>query len=87
MAALAKCELPFQCAHGRPSMAPLVRLEMGGGKEQKVRTEEVWVKEVRTRLKGMRVMREMRGSVADDDARKGVRPLPPVQMREEMTVE
>ena len=23
---LATCELPFQCAHGRPTLAPLVRL-------------------------------------------------------------
>lgn len=26
---LAKCVLPFQCAHGRPSMAPLVDLGAG----------------------------------------------------------
>ena len=25
---LEECRLPFQCAHGRPSMVPLVVLEM-----------------------------------------------------------
>ena len=24
--ALARCELPFQCAHGRPTIVPLLRL-------------------------------------------------------------
>ncbi|KFH48549.1 DNA mismatch repair protein-like protein [Hapsidospora chrysogenum ATCC 11550] len=28
---VAKCAFPFQCAHGRPSMAPLVDLGVGGG--------------------------------------------------------
>jgi DNA mismatch repair protein MLH3 len=28
---VAKCAFPFQCAHGRPSMAPLVDLGAGGG--------------------------------------------------------
>jgi DNA mismatch repair protein MLH3 len=28
---LAKCAFPFQCAHGRPSMVPLVRLGEGNG--------------------------------------------------------
>lgn len=26
---LAKCAFPFQCAHGRPSMAPLIDLGVG----------------------------------------------------------
>ncbi|KAF7544999.1 hypothetical protein G7046_g9658 [Stylonectria norvegica] len=30
LARLAKCAFPFQCAHGRPSVAPLIDLGMGG---------------------------------------------------------
>lgn len=31
---LAKCRFPFQCAHGRPSVVPLVGLGSGEGKDQ-----------------------------------------------------
>ena len=31
VARLARCRLPFQCAHGRPSMLPLVTLVGGSG--------------------------------------------------------
>ncbi|XP_057294523.1 DNA mismatch repair protein Mlh3-like [Hydractinia symbiolongicarpus] len=30
MKELSKCDLPFQCAHGRPSIAPLLKLDMIG---------------------------------------------------------
>jgi DNA mismatch repair protein MLH3 len=30
IARLSRCAFPFQCAHGRPSMAPLVDLGNGG---------------------------------------------------------
>lgn len=30
LARLAKCAFPFQCAHGRPSMVPIVDLGVGG---------------------------------------------------------
>jgi DNA mismatch repair protein MLH3 len=41
---LAKCSFPFQCAHGRPSMVPLVDLgEMvGWDKDVKSRQSDVW---------------------------------------------
>jgi len=26
LSALAKCDLPFQCAHGRPTVSPMLRL-------------------------------------------------------------
>lgn len=29
---LSKCAFPFQCAHGRPSMAPLVDIGSGTGR-------------------------------------------------------
>ena len=32
MAGLAKCRFPFQCAHGRPSLSPLVTLAPDAGK-------------------------------------------------------
>ncbi len=48
---LAKCAFPFQCAHGRPSMAPLVDLgdgeRFGGwqeGRKEKVRWAK-WIGE------------------------------------------
>ena len=63
VAALAQCELPFQCAHGRPSMAPLVGMERARW-EEGGRAE--WMKEVKTRLKGLRVIRE--GQRSGDEA-------------------
>jgi DNA mismatch repair protein MLH3 len=28
---LARCAFPFQCAHGRPSLVPVVDIGLGGG--------------------------------------------------------
>ena len=33
VARLAACQFPFQCAHGRPSMVPLVAVGQGGSGE------------------------------------------------------
>ena len=38
VARLAKCKFPFQCAHGRPSLVPLVdvrRVDMRAGMQQR----------------------------------------------------
>lgn len=46
---LSQCAFPFQCAHGRPSMAPLVDLGAGGfGQWQESRSVRwgTWIKEV-----------------------------------------
>lgn len=40
---LAECAFPFQCAHGRPSMIPLV--DLGALKEQEVATSSFGWKE------------------------------------------
>ena len=59
VAALSACALPFQCAHGRPSMVPIVRLD-NAGSQQEVGNGQ-WKREVRRRLKGLSVAREPRG--------------------------
>ena len=36
---LSRCELPFQCAHGRPTIAPVLRLHPGGvSRSERMRT-------------------------------------------------
>lgn len=46
---LSRCAFPFQCAHGRPSMAPLVDLGAGAGFGQWQESRGVrwgtWIKE------------------------------------------
>ncbi|EXK46654.1 DNA mismatch repair protein MLH3 [Fusarium oxysporum f. sp. lycopersici 4287] len=49
---LSRCAFPFQCAHGRPSMAPLIDLGNGGkfggwqeSKRQKTVSWKSWIKE------------------------------------------
>lgn len=38
---LSECAFPFQCAHGRPSMVPLVEVGAGGGREVEVDGEDL----------------------------------------------
>lgn len=49
---LSRCAFPFQCAHGRPSMAPLIDLGNGGkfggwqeSKRQKAVSWKSWLEE------------------------------------------
>ena len=74
--ALARCELPFQCAHGRPSMVPLVKLGQekekdGTGRGAGEDAEEGWKGEVRRRLRGIRLVREVQQDVSHGDAALG----------------
>ena len=40
---LSDCKLPFQCAHGRPTMVPLVKLNSTKAKSAKEEKPRLWI--------------------------------------------
>ena len=57
--ALARCQLPFQCAHARPSMLPLVMIKRADDAEQEAcARRDSMLDEVRKRLQHVRLQRE-----------------------------
>jgi DNA mismatch repair ATPase MutL len=80
MTAVGQCNLPFQCAHGRPSMQPLIDLRgaeehdgvrVGGrGGRLQQREERLWKEKMKMKLGCVRVMREV--GVEEEQEANGV---------------
>lgn len=42
---LSECQVPFQCAHGRPSLVPIVDLQRVNRQQDEVRSLHLWASE------------------------------------------